>query len=46
MGLLNLSCLLETQVEMSRNQLILGDRILEFRGELWAEAVKLEIISV
>lgn len=45
MGLLNLSCLLETQ-EMSRNQLILGDRILEFRGELWAEAVKLEIISV
>lgn len=45
LDLLSLSCLLEIQVDMSRNLLILGDRILEFRGELWAEAVKLEIIK-
>lgn len=43
MDLLNLSRLLE--VEMSRNQLILGDSILEFRGELQAGAANLEIVS-
>lgn len=45
MDLLNLSRLLETEVEMSRNQLILGDSILEFRGELQAGAANLEIVN-
>lgn len=36
---LNFSCLLETHVEMSRNQLIQGDRSLRFRGEVHVGAV-------
>ena len=45
-NLLNLSCLLEAQVEMSGDLLILGDRSLEFRQELQAGNVNLDIVSV
>ena len=45
-NLLNLSCLLEAQVKMSGDLLILGDRSLEFRQELQAGNVNLDIVSV
>lgn len=46
LNFLNLSSLLETQVEMSRNHVIPEDRSLEFRGEFEAGTADLENISV
>ena len=45
-NVLYLSCLLEAQVKMSGDLLILGDRSPEFRQELQAGNVNLDIVSV
>lgn len=46
LDLLNLSFLLDIRVEMSKNLLILGGRMLEFREKLQIRAVNLEVVSV